>query len=133
MYVEAETKIFSSNNSYNSSDDNTYMYLEEAKIFWNTNSTRTYFKLDKETHIIQVTTNNSEASVFTLITTPEHHQLGHFKIGALENQMLQEIVMTESTTSTIHSQDGPYELTTNKNGFYFEIRGVSTRLPKMES
>lgn len=119
-------------------DADNHLYLEEAKIFLDVNNTRRYLYFSEETQLVQTTMNVSEASSFTLITTPELHQHGHFSIQYTASNM------TGSGTSESYSlimplreytrsQDGPYHLSLNNGDeatlITFEIRGNSTTLP----
>lgn len=101
-----------------------HLYLKEARIFFITNSTKTYLHLNESRLIIQGTTDGNNASLFTLITTQENHQLGRFEIGEVTTEGVNNLIMKRSIT-TVTNQDGPYQLSTNTQGFFFNTYGNS--------
>ncbi len=62
--------------------------------------------------------------LFTLITTQENHQLGRFEIGEVTTEGVNNLIMKRSIT-TVTNQDGPYQLSTNTQGFFFNTYGNS--------
>lgn len=119
------------------------MYLEEVKIYLkDVNNTKNYFKLDENSRAILVTIDKTEASFFTLTTTPELHQSGQFQIvyspsaiaenGTTDSLSHDALVMDNDRTKGQLSQAGPYRLVSNIDFPAFEIHGVSTTLPDFE-
>lgn len=121
--------------------------MEEVRVFLNNNNSKAYFKLEEETGVVEMTTNESEAAFFTLKTTPDLHRLGQFQLvyavsnvsesKALENPMQDEVIIKLDIDSEGPiSQYGPYKLLTYseecRNIQHFKIRGKSTTLPELQ-
>lgn len=94
LYAEAETRLFLSNDS----DSSDYLYMEEVRVFLNSNSSKLYFKIDETSKAVEITSNVTEATFFTLKTTPDLHKSGYFQ--------LVHAAGNESTTPTSSIQDG---------------------------
>lgn len=142
LYAEAETKTFHANDSDNTV---TYLFLEEVKIYMkDVNNTKNYFQLDENSMAIHATIDKTEASLFTLTTTPELHQTGQFQIvyspSIIAENMTSDslsrhdaLVMDNDRTKGQVSQAGPYRLVSNMDLYpALEIHGVSTTLPDFE-
>ena len=141
LYAEAESRLFLAN----SSDSSNYLYINEVKVFLNINDSRQYFKFEETARAIRVTTNKSEATFFTLKTTPELHRLGQFQLlhasnsdtdgSGFENQTFNELVMKRDLDSDHLTEDGPFKLIPNseqcRTVIHFEIHGKSTTLPEL--
>lgn len=128
MYVEAES-ILHANESY--------LYMEEVRVFQNINNSKHYFKLEERNGAIQLTLNKTEAALFTLKTTPDLHESGQFQLvhaANSSNETPSELIMKLDLDGRHLSQHGPYKLLPNSKEcndvLHFEIRGRSTSLPK---
>ena len=136
MYAELETNIFTSYNSNNSLQ----LKLDRVRIFWDGKVTRNYFRLADDMKVMKTTTISSEASIFSIATTPELHRNGQFKIyyttaevsedSHLERNTSYEIIIQTSLDPDV-TQHGPYELgiikgAADQTGLVFEVRGSSS-------
>ena len=135
LFAEADTRLFQINETTLN-----YLFIEEVKIFLHSNNgTKTYFRMDNDTGVVQLSNASSEASLFTLMTTPELHMTGQFLLAhKMENATLEAstLVMRFDISSPQLSQNGPFQLVTKTeqvNFYYLEVRGRSTALPGVQS
>lgn len=132
LFAEADTRLFQTNET-----STNYLFIEEVKIFLNNNNgSKTYLRMDNDTGVVQLSNASNEASLFTLVTTPELHMTGQFLLAhKMENVTLEAstLVMRFDISS---SQNGPFQLVTKTeqpNFYYLEVRGRSTTLPAVPS
>lgn len=118
--------------------------ITEVRVFLNSNSSKLYFKIDETSKAVEITSNVTEATFFTLKTTPDLHKSGYFQ--------LVHAAGNESTTPTSSIQDGqlilkldterpvtrsgPYKVVPYseecRNSVHLEIQGMSTTLPELQ-
>ena len=137
LFAEADTRLFQANDS-----DASHLFIEEVKIFFNgDNGTKRYFSVDTETArgVIQLSDESSEASLFTLVTTPELHEAGQFQIAYnMDNTTMDAsiiLMLLDASDPAANNIRGPFELVVNNEQGVFEynIRGKSTTLPGLSS
>ena len=137
-----QTDIHSPKNTNNSLN----IVMDHVKIFWDGANERNYFRLDEELEMLKTTTSSSEASMFSLVTTPELHADGQFRIeytttnvteaSSLETNTTYDIVLQLNSGPGV-SQYGPYHLglherTSDHTRLSFELRGSSSTLPELK-